>query len=233
MALRLRLAANAVVIALAGGAAMVLVAGAELVRPGLGRRVARIALRVVSVVVGVRIETSGARPAGWPMVVVANHDSPVDIAALLMAVPDVRFAAATELFRNPVLAVAMRALDTVPIDRSNPRQARTRLVASQGDAGPLVVFPEGTIAPPAGRLRFKTGAFVLAVETGATIAPVAIHGSARALPYGRRLAVRPATVTVEFLPPISTEGCSVVDRKRLRDRAEAAIAAALARTLPG
>jgi len=161
-------------------------------------------------------------------VVVANHSSPMDIPALLWADPDVRFLAAADLFRVPLLASAMRAIGTLPIDRRDHDRATDQLdrMTARGAAGgpdDLVVFAEGGIAPPGRMLPFKTGAFVLAIRAARPVLPVAIRGSDRVLAPHGRLLVRPGVVTVEFLDPVATVGLTIDDRHVLRDHVQAVV----------
>lgn len=190
---------------------------------------------------GVRFERVGApiSPATRPQILVANHGSLLDAAALLAvhqaavhqaAVHStVRFVAAADLFRIPLLAGAMRALGAVPVDRRSGRGVRLDVpgLAAGRSNGPLVIFPEGRLAPTGQRLAFKRGAFALAIESGADVIPVAIHHSARVLPPGRHLGVVPGTVTVEYLPRLSTAGLAPADRHRLCEQARQAILDAL------
>lgn len=218
------------------GAALLLglpaIAVAERLRPGWGRVVVATSVRLCARACGVRFEIRGAeRLVDVPScVLVPNHASPLDIAALLVAVPQARFAAAAELFEKPLLAGAMRAVGTVAIDRRRPREARRQLAELSLSSEPmlLIVFPEGGIAPVGSRLPFKTGAFALAIGRQVPVVPVAIHGTADILPPGARLAARRGTVTVEFLQPLATTGITPRGRTALRDRAEGAVLAALA-----
>ncbi|HEY4927602.1 MAG TPA: lysophospholipid acyltransferase family protein [Acidimicrobiales bacterium] len=200
----------------------VVVAG-ERVRRGSGRRLLRWGISIVATLCGVRFDVQGRSALDLPRsVVVANHSSPMDIPALLWADPDVRFMAAADLFRIPVLAAAMRAVGTVPIDRRNHDRAHDQLDEMvderlRGAGGDVVVFAEGGIAPAGQRLPFKSGAFSLAIRTTSPLVPVAIHGSDRVLPPRGRLVVRSGVVTVEFLDAIDTSGLTTDDRRVLRD----------------
>ena len=197
---------------------------AERLRAGAGRAVAGRAIRAISAACGIRYAVTGLEhlgPAGGPYVYVPNHASPVDIPALLVARPGVRFVAAAELFRVPLLGGALRALGSVPVDRARPAAAaRDALGGGAIVADELVVFAEGGIPEPGEVRRFLTGAFVLAIQTGASIVPVTIHGSADVLPRGSRIWARPGRITVEMHPPIPTAGLTLADRKALRDRTE-------------
>ena len=226
-----RVMGNRLVAAVAVPVALAHIALTGKVRPASAGRIAAAWARLVGRLTGVTFQAVGRLgPASGTMrVIVANHSSPLDIAALLAVEPDVTFVAAAELFRVPLLAAAMRALRTVPVDRRS--RTGVHLALPAGLAGPalaLTVFPEGGIAPPGRRLPFRRSPFALAVEHGATLVPVAIHSSERVLPPRSALGVRPGTVTVEFLPPIATAGRSMADRGALCEMAEHRIAQALA-----
>jgi len=205
----------------------------ERLHRGSGRRLARWGASVGATACGVHFEVHGIpSPGAGSSIVVANHSSPMDIAVLLWADPAVQFMAAADLFRVPLLASAMRALDTVPIDRRDHDRAQRQLDdlinTRQGrDPGDVAVFAEGAIAPSGGRLPFKSGAFSLAIRTGSQVVPVAITGSDTVLRPRGRLLVRPGVVTIEFLPPVPTTGLTVDDRHALRDLVESAVLDAL------
>jgi 1-acyl-sn-glycerol-3-phosphate acyltransferase len=209
------------------------VAITERLRKGAGRTLTVATIRRVARVCGIRIEVSGAEQLDdhASYVLVPNHTSPVDIAAVLVARPDARFVAAAELFRIPLLGSAMRALGTVPIERGNAATSRAKVDELSCPAGDreLVVFPEGGIAPDADVLPFKTGAFVVAINSGASVVPVAITGAAGVLPRDSRLRVRPGTIQVHLLTPVPTTGLDLDDRADLARSARDHIVASLHR----
>jgi 1-acyl-sn-glycerol-3-phosphate acyltransferase len=223
---------NRVLVAVTLIVALPAMAVLDLVRRGAGRRLGLRAARFLAWACGVRVEVVGATALDLARshVYVPNHRSHVDIVAMFLARPGVGFLAAQEVTRIPLLGSAMRAMDTVPIDRQDHRHAREQLAALTARPGPLeiVVFAEGGIVPAEPPRRFKTGAVLLALDAGADLVPVAIHGAAEVAPPDRRLLVRPGIVRVELLPAIPTEGLARVDRKRLRDEVEAGVRAALA-----
>ena len=81
-------------------------------------------------------------------VVVANHQSWVDVVVLFQSLPVIPgFMAKRELLRVPFLAAALRAGGHVVVDRQNHSSARKTLdgAAEQIRAGKSVlIFPEGT-----------------------------------------------------------------------------------------
>lgn len=169
-----------------------------------------------------------------PAVITPNHASHYDIAALLGYLPgNNRFAAKKELFREPVLGMAMKTLGMIPIDRDDPAKSVERLNRLQSaghGAFSLIMFPEGTRSTEEGLQPFKKGAFALAAQLQRPIVPIAIHGTSGVMPRGRYLSIRPGTVVLEVLPPIATEGLGYDDRDRLTDQARAEIMARLSRS---
>ena len=85
------------------------------------------------------------------------------------------------------------------------------------------MFPEGGIAPGPDVLPFKTGAFVVAINSGAPVVPVAISGSAAVLPPRGRLRLRPGTVHVDLLDPLATTDLTPTHRTELSARTRAAV----------
>jgi 1-acyl-sn-glycerol-3-phosphate acyltransferase len=228
----MRRAVNAVVVAVGLAVALPTIVVAERLRAGGGRRVARRTVAGLSRLCGIDHAVHGLDrlDPSATYVFVPNHTSPVDIPALLLARPDVRFAGAAELFRMPLLGAAMRALDVLAVDRTRPTDAHRALtaLATATEQRSVVVFPEGGMVAPGEQRRFKTGAFSLAIEMGAAVVPVSIHGTAEVLPRGRRFGVGRGTVVVRILEPIETAGLTQPDRKALRDLAETAVRQSLA-----
>lgn len=196
-----------------------------------GRRFAVRSIKGIAGACGIRVDVHGVDRLDDDVayVLVPNHTSPLDIAAVLIARPNAQFVAASGLFRIPLLGSAMRALGTVPIARHDHERARQRVneLAQHVDDRELVVFAEGGIALTDELLPFKSGAFVIAIGNGAPVVPIAISGASRVLPPRGHLLVRPGTVRIELLPPVPTVGLGVDDRHALADRVRTAIVESL------
>ena len=155
----------------------------------------------------VRVEGMEGLPPGGA-VLVANHQSLVDIPLLLSAFRrPVKFLAKRELGEIPLFGKAMAAAGNLFVDREDPRDA----VQMLRDAGArvregalLVVFPEGTRSTDGSIGQFKPGAFYLAQRSGAPVVPVYIDGGNRALPKGA-FRFHPADLLVRILPPLTVE----------------------------
>jgi 1-acyl-sn-glycerol-3-phosphate acyltransferase len=152
-----------------------------------------------------RVEGMENLPSGGA-VLVANHQSIVDIPMLLSAFPrPVRFLAKRELGEIPLFGKAMAAAGNLFIDRDDPRDA-VRMLRDVGarlrDGQLVVVFPEGTRSMGGAIGEFRPGAFYLAQKSGAPVIPVYIDGGYRAIPKGS-IRVRPAELLVRVLPSLS------------------------------
>jgi 1-acyl-sn-glycerol-3-phosphate acyltransferase len=179
---------------------------------------------------GARVEWVGlARTLGpEPRVYIANHQSFVDVWALLRVLPPTtRLVAKHELRRIPVLGWAMAAGGFIFVERQNRARAihSLRQAAATIRAGrSVLLFAEGTRSRD-GRLQpFKRGPFHLALEARVPVVPVAITGSWRILPPDA-WRVRPGPVRVEFLAPIDTATLAPEDVSGLAERVREALAA--------
>lgn len=148
------------------------------------------------------------RGEGRKIVVASNHQSQLDIPALVKAL-DVRlgFVAKKELASIPLLNYWMRQVGCVFIDRSDKAGAHRALEKAAESMGPhpLVVFPEGTRSKDGRLLPAKLGGFRLALLAGAQVLPVLVEGTRDAAENrGPGAAKVPARVRV--FPPIDAQG---------------------------
>lgn len=170
--------------------------------------------------------------AARPAIYVANHQSQLDIPVLALAMPtDFRVVTKRELLFVPVFGWALWLAGFVFIDRSDRERAIRSLdrAAHRVKGGTsIVVFAEGTRSPDGHLLPFKKGGFILALQAGVPIVPVAIRGGHDLLPKGS-LRPRRGTMQIAFGEPIDTSGYSMETKDSLigvaRDRIAAALAA--------
>src|SRR3989442_56111 len=137
--------------------------------------------------------------ASRPSVYMANHQSLFDIPALVLAMPsDFRMVAKRELLMIPIFGWALWLAGFIFIDRSDREKASRKLertVRTSGRGRSVVVFAEGTRSPDGRLLPFKKGGFILALQAGVPIVPVAIPGGRGVLPKGS-LRAKPGTIEV-------------------------------------
>jgi putative phosphoserine phosphatase / 1-acylglycerol-3-phosphate O-acyltransferase len=142
-----------------------------------------------------------------PTIYVFNHQSLLDsmvIAHLLRN--DVVAMCKKEMASVPVVGHLLRQADTIFVDRDEADQTdvvrRALDVLKNGRS--LVIAPEGSRSTLGDIQPFKHGAFFLARKAGVPIVPIVLHNVKDALPNGGLL-IRPATIRVSVLPPISPD----------------------------
>jgi 1-acyl-sn-glycerol-3-phosphate acyltransferase len=144
-------------------------------------------------------------PASGPVILVANHESMIDpwILALATRRP-VRYMAKAELFEYPVLRTIMRAFGTFPVERGTGDHAALGRAATLLEEGEILgIFPQGTSLPHRNR-PWHRGAARIALATGATVVPVCIVGSERAL-RPRKFKLGLPRIRVIVLEPVAVE----------------------------
>jgi 1-acyl-sn-glycerol-3-phosphate acyltransferase len=149
-------------------------------------------------------------PLEGPVIIAPIHRSNVDFAlTLFISKRKVFFMAKDSLFRVPLLGPLITHLGAFPIHRGSADResmAHSEAVLRQGHA--LVLFPEGTRKEGLGVAPLHDGAMFVAARTGATIVPVGIGGSDRAMPKGAKLP-RPSKIRIvvgRAIDPPSSEG---------------------------
>lgn len=170
-----------------------------------GRVLSLVGLRLL----GIRLVVQGRENLEHrPAVIVANHQSNVDVLLLGAVYPrDTVVIGKRELLKIPLFGILFAASRNILIDRRD----RTRAVAGldkavqalRDDGMSIWIFPEGTRSRGKSLGTFKKGAFHMAVEAGVPILPVVTSSMRDALDVSRRHAPG-GVVEVRVLAPIST-----------------------------
>ncbi|MFC3996650.1 lysophospholipid acyltransferase family protein [Nocardiopsis sediminis] len=175
-------------------------------------------------------------PERGPVILAANHLSLFDPLILGVALPrEIIFIAKRELFAENTLARrlftrALRAIGQLPVDRRPGQGSQDAMdhsldVLAQG--GVFGIFPEGSRSPDGRLYRGQTGLAWLALTAKAPVIPVALAGTDRIRPRGRRIpALR--RVGVRVGPPVDLSAWAGESGKaRSRRAATDAIMAAI------
>jgi 1-acyl-sn-glycerol-3-phosphate acyltransferase len=197
------------------------------------RRVAGRFLRIVGVLISKtfppwRLRLEGELPKG-PFVVVANHQSILDILLLSRFPREMKWVAKEELFKLPWVGWMLRMTGDIPVRRGDPESGGEALARAKGyleHGMSVMIFPEGTRSAKGTMLPFKSGAFRLAIEAGVPVLPVAVSGTAHGMPKGGPW-VRPCRATARILEPVAVNGYRPEDATKLRDAVRERIAATL------
>jgi 1-acyl-sn-glycerol-3-phosphate acyltransferase len=185
----------------------------------------------------VRLRSRGRElvPRDTPVVFMSNHESWLDIPALLATIPvQVRFLAKKSLFSWPFFGWAIASMGFIPVDRKNRRDAVKSFedAAARIRAGrSVLIFPEETRSTDGKLLPFQRGGFLIALKAGIPIVPVGLEGPRRCLPKYNYL-VRPGTITVRFGRPVPTAGRGVTGKGPLIDEVRRAIEELRGNTAP-
>jgi 1-acyl-sn-glycerol-3-phosphate acyltransferase len=156
---------------------------------------------------------------GQQYIFMSNHASALDIPIALSILPGtVVFLAKQELFRIFFFGWSLRAMGSIPVNRSNAKEAkrsvdralkilRTKLIS-------LILYPEGTRTRDGKMLPFKKGVFFLALKSHLPLVPMAVSGSFESMPPGAKVfSQKPIQVTIG--QPIETVELTDQDRNSL------------------
>ncbi len=207
--------------AVLGSAAVVV----GLVSQRAAARVTHLWGRVCLWIAGVPVVVEGLHHLddGQRYVIMANHESSLDIVVLLTALPasmELRFLAKKSLFAIPFLGWAMKSAGFIAVDREDRSTAaatlnRTLIEVERG--GSPLVFPEETWTTDGTLLPFARGGFLVALKSDLPILPVGLEGPRLVLPPGEGT-VRPQLVIVRIGEPIPTADLGVSSRRQLTER---------------
>jgi len=119
------------------------------------------------------------------------------------------------------------------VDRRNPDKGRIlsrwRALVSEGLS--LIIYAEGTRSRDGRVAKFKAGSFLLAIEAGLPVVPLAIIGTRRVMPKGR-LRTEPGDVRLIVHDPIpapTLNSPTVRDARDLAARAHTIVAGTVER----
>ncbi len=167
-----------------------------------------------------RIRIDGRWPRGaGPYVVVANHQSFLDIFVLCNIHHEWKWVAKKSLFRIPLFGWGFSLTGSISFDRGDTASALAVMAKCRhylSERISVMMFPEGTRSSDGKLLPFKPGAFKLAVEAGVPVLPIAVSGTAGGMPKGG-IWVHPARITVRILEAVPTAGLRGYDVRKLRD----------------
>lgn len=177
-----------------------------------------------------RLRVEGRWPAeGGGFVVVANHQSILDILLLSHVPHEMKWIAKEELFRVPVTGWMIRMAGDIAIrrgERDSGLEALEKARAHLARGVPVMIFAEGTRSRDGRLLPFKSGAFRLAIEAGVPVLPIAVNGTGAGMPKGSPW-VRPCEAWARILEPVPTSGLRPEDANKVRDEVRRRIAAVL------
>lgn len=146
-------------------------------------------------------------------VMVANHQSFLDILVLFRLFRHFKWVSKAEMFRIPCIGWNMTLNRYVKLRRGSPESIAKMMTASErhlAEGSSVMIFPEGTRTLD-GRLKaFKHGAFTLAQKARVPILPIVVENTFHVLPKSGFVLRGNHAIRVRVLPAIPVE--QVVDR---------------------
>jgi len=193
-------------------------------------------------ILGIELKSQGqALAAGHLMV--ANHISWLDIAAVHAVLPQARFVSKADVKHWPLVGALVEGAGTLFIERTSKRDAlrvvhQTAAALQAGDC--VAVFPEGTTGTGPELLPFHANLLQAAVSTGAPVLPLVLRwyepgerfstsarfvgGTTLAESLWRIASARGLGIDVQILPSVMIED---QDRRALGETLRSAISARL------
>ena len=129
---------------------------------------------------GIELETRGLQPSPGATLIVANHISWLDVAAIHAVAPHARFVSKSDVRHWPLVGLMVAGAGTLFIERERKRDAMrvVHQMAQALEAGDTVaVFPEGTTGDGAKLLPFHANLLQAAIGTSTPIQPIALRYS--------------------------------------------------------
>ncbi len=153
----------------------------------------------------VRIEGRERIRAGVAYVMVANHQSLLDILVLFRLFKHFKWVSKIENFRVPAVGWNMSLNRYIKLRRGHRKSIERMMHACQEaieQGSSIMMFPEGTRSPDGHMRAFKPGAFELALRTAAPILPIVVWGTSRALPKRGFVLQGRHAIRIRVLPEI-------------------------------
>lgn len=143
---------------------------------------------MISLNPGWSCEIRGADPRKIekPTIVVANHQSFMDMPLIYLLPWSMKWVAKKDLFRIPIFGWIIFMTGHLGIDRESRFSAKKldKLVEPVKKGIPGMIFPEGTRSAGGQLQPFKNGAFRLATRYNFQVLPVVLEGGHKAMPPG-------------------------------------------------
>ena len=152
-----------------------------------------------------------------PAVIIANHQSSLDLLCAMMLHPKLVLLTTDWVWRDPFYGIIIRFAEYYPVsDGYGKNVDRLKDLVARGYS--VMVFPEGTRSMTGDIIRFHKGAFQLAQTLGVDILPMFIHGAYHAMPKKDFFVLREGSVYVEIGQRMSAEEVQAVDARTLTSR---------------
>lgn len=181
-------------------------------------------LLAMRVCAGIHVDVRGRdRLPAEPVVFGAKHHSWGDGFVMVSQIAQISFVAGDHLYRFPLVGRILKKLGAIVLSNHGGEEARARLEEGmqslKTDGRDVLIYPEGHLAAPGEKHRYRTGVWRLYQALNRPCTPVATN---LGLAWNCQSFVkRPGRVVVEFLEPIEAG----MDKDEFMARLEAVVEA--------
>jgi 1-acyl-sn-glycerol-3-phosphate acyltransferase len=162
-------------------------------------------LWALDVLGGVKVELKGREnlPDG-PCILAAKHHSWGDGFVMFAHVDNLSFVTGDHLEKFPLVGAILKKFGAIVVDSCGGPEARKALsesaaqVAAEGRR--ILIYPEGHLAAPGERFRYRTGVYYMSKDFGLPVVPVATNLGC--FWKQQEKAKTPGIATIEFLPAL-------------------------------
>ena len=156
----------------------------------------------------IRVEGKEKIPTDTPCVIVANHQSQLDILCTFCTFVPFLWVSKASMFKVPFVGWGMALTGYIGLKRDDSASIKEMLrdcrsAIEQGHS--VLIFPEGTRSKDGHVQRFKTGAFMIATRSKAPVVPLFIDGTFDALRPKAWAFHQPLRISIRFGDPISAD----------------------------
>ncbi len=151
-----------------------------------------------------------------PAIIVANHQSFLDILCLLALHPRIIMLVNRWVWRSPVFGILVRNAGFYPVDEGYENSVE-QLQSLVVDGYFIAVFPEGQRSSDSQIQRFHNGAFYLANKLQLDIIPVTLYGQGMVMPKTDPFNVRKGWINVEIMQRIDYQE---LQQRSIRENAQ-------------
>ena len=157
-------------------------------------------------IAGITVEVRGRdRLPHEPVIFGAKHHSWGDGFVMLSQISQLSFVAGDHLYKFPLVGRILNKIGAIVLSNQGGEDAQARLTAGietlQTDGRDVLIYPEGHLAAPGEKHRYRSGVWRLATMLNRPCVPVA---TSLGLGWDRQSFFKtPGHVVVEFLDPIA------------------------------
>ena len=168
------------------------------------RIIAKVCRRLVYIMINVKKKIINPRHEKFdtPAIIIANHQSSLDILPLIMLHPKLIMLTNNRIWNSPLFGKVIRMADYFPAEEIETDISHVEERIRNGYS--IIIFPEGTRSEDGEIKRFHKGAFYIAEKLNVDILPIMIHGTDYTLTKQDQL-LKDGQLTVKILPRIKPE----------------------------